>query len=377
MSAKRAPHSEVLSGATFHRANTERGAKTQAAVYAGNGQRTKVAQHKGKWGCWVWPKAKESNPLKVKAFSLARVAYRTPVGKTKDVLTAHGNTISVFHKDGSHWYIRQSINRQDALATSIRQLANEFAYILEAGRIAEDSKELHQFIERVAPERAIWKSNPKRNPESAAIKMREKFTGLPADGTVLVERTEHVHEHLAALGDLIELRGKTIKGQPFVIEFKRSKNPRRKSKDIVGKVRGWVGRRAKAVSGVVKGFSNAWINGKKRNPNGPTILASNEAGTQLFLEGGDQSLNLSNVGLSELAKKEVATIGDVHYITYHSKKKFDGKEEEHDYEHEFSEESKGPRPTLRYDVKNKAMFLDGGVYYVPRPFFGTSPGITD
>lgn len=208
--------------------------------------------------------------------------------------------------------------------------------------------------------------------------MREKFTGLPADGTVLVERTEHVHEHLAALGDLIELRGKTIKGQPFVIEFKRSKNPRRKSKDIVSKARGWVGRRAKAIAGVTKGFADTWINGKKRrNPNGPTILASNEAGTHLFIEGGDQSISLAAVGLGELQKKETATIGPVHYVTYHSRKRFSGKEEEHDYEHEFSEESGGPRPTLRYDVKNKSLFLDGGVYYVPRPLFGTSPGITD
>jgi len=226
------------------------------------------------------------------------------------------------------------------------------------------------------------RSGTRRNPAGAAIAMREKFTGLPADSTVVVSRDEHVHEHLAKLGDLIELRGKTIKGQPFVIEFKRSANPRRKSKDIVSKVgkktSGWLGRRAKAVSGMVKGFSDTWLNPKRRrNPNGPTILASNEAGTHLFIEGGDQSLDLSKVGLSELAKKEVATIGDVYYVTYHSRKKFDGKEEEHDYEHEFSEESKGPRPSLRYDVKNKALFLDGGVYRIPRPFFGTSPGITD
>lgn len=252
--------------------------------------------------------------------------------------------------------------------------------------LGEQNKGVHAvfvIVDSATGERNEYsRSGRKRNPEAGAVAMREKFTGLPADSTVVVSRTEHVHEHLAALGDLIELRGKTIKGQPFVIEFKRSKNPRRKSKDIVSKVGKstgkWLGRRAASVSKLVKGFSDTWINGKKRrNPNGPTILASNEAGTHLFIEGGDQSLDLSKVGLADQAKKETAIVGDVHYITYHARKKFDGKEEEHDYEHEFSEESKGPRPSLRYDVKNKAMFLDGGVYYVPRPFFGTSPGITD
>jgi hypothetical protein len=224
-------------------------------------------------------------------------------------------------------------------------------------------------------------SNAKRNPEVGAVAMREKFTGLPADSTVIVSRDEHRHAHLAALGDLIELRGKTVKGKPFVIEFARSKNPRRKSKDIVSRVgkktSGWLGRRAKSISKMVGGFSDAWINGKRRNPNGPTILASNEAGSHLFIESGDQSVNLAALGLGELAKKEMATIGDVHYVTYHARKKFDGKEEEHDYEHEFSEDSKGPRPTLRYDVRNKHLYLDGGVYHVPKPLLGTSQGITD
>lgn len=223
--------------------------------------------------------------------------------------------------------------------------------------------------------------NPKRNPEAGAVAMREKFTGLPADSTVIVERSEHVHEHLAALGDLIELRGKTIKGQPFVIEFKRSTNPRRKSEDIVSKVgsktSSWLGRRAKSVSKLVKGFSSAWIN-RRRNPNGPVLLCCNEEGSHLFIEGGDQSINLGTVGLGELNKKEVATIGEVYYIVYHCRKRFAGeKEEEHDYEHKFSEDSDGPRPTLRYDVKNRHLFLDGGVYHIPHALFGASQGLTD
>lgn len=284
MATKRsAAHSEVLSGATFHRANTERGAKTQAAVYAGSGHRVKVAQHKGKWGCWTWPK---KNPRK------------------------------------------------------------------------------------------------RRNPEAGAVAMREAFTGLPSDKTVTVARDVHVHGHLAALGPLVELRGKTVKGENFQIEFARATNPRRNAKDIVTKTgkktKGWLSRRAKAIAGMTKGFANTWINPRKANSSGPVLLCCNEAGTHLFIEGGDQAINLGSVGLNELAKKEQATIGDVWYIVYHARKKFDGEEEEYDYEHKFSEDSDGPRPTLRYDVKNKHLYLDGGVYHIPKPLFGgASQGITD
>lgn len=322
-------HREVMSGASFKPASSERAAKVAAQVHGGAGHRVKIAQRGKRWGCWVWPKK------------------HTAVNPTPAEL-------------GRMRVLRIRLERE-------RNSPKPNAKKIEA--MMAEYRELEK------------KPNPKRNPEAAALVMREKFTGLPADKTVVVSRSEHVHEHLAALGDLIELRGKTIKGQPFVIDFKRSTNPRRKSKDIVSKAgkktKGWIDRRAKALTKIGKSFADTWINGKRRNPNGPTILASNEAGTHLFIEGGDQSLNLANVGLADQAKKEVCIVGPVHYITYHSRKKFEGKEEEHDYEHEFSEESGGPRPSLRYDVKNKAMFLDGGVYYVPKPFFETSPGITD
>lgn len=255
----------------------------------------------------------------------------------------------------------------------------------EAHRYALDARKggLHSGFAivdvRTGIRREFSRAGKKRNPEAGAVRMREAFTGLPADKTVLVARDEHVHGHLAKIGDLVELRGKTVNGEKFEIEFKRASNPRRKSKDIVSKVgkktSGWLGRRAKAVSGMVKGFSDTWVN-RKRNPNGPTILACNEAGSHLFIEGGDQAIDLGKVGL-EAKGKESVIVGPVTHVTYHARKKFDGKEEEHDYEHKFSEDSGGPLPQLRYDVKNKHLYLDGGVYYVPKPFFGTSQGITD
>jgi hypothetical protein len=222
------------------------------------------------------------------------------------------------------------------------------------------------------------KRNPKgkkRNPEAAAVAMRESFTGIPSKRTQVVTEDIHVHSHLAALGELIEMKVKTVKGDSFVIGFEKQKNP--KGKPFNDKVKGWVGRRAKAISGTLKYLGDYWINPRKLNPNGPVLLCSNEDGTHLYIEGGDQKLDLNALGLNELKGKESAVIGTVTHITYHVAKKFDGKVEEADYYHRFSEESNGLRPMLRYDIRNKHLYLDGGVYHIPRPLMGTSAGITD
>lgn len=294
---KNAKHSEVLSGATFHAANNERGAKTQARVYEGSGHRVKVAQRGKKWGCWVWPKHRHN---------------KWPIVKNKAEVLARRN------KTG--------------------------------------------------------------NPASGAVAMREAFTGLPSTKDVVVSESVHVHSHLAALGELIELKVKTVKGETVVIDFAKATNPKKDLLTRVGKkTKGWIDRRGKALTGFVKGFSDTFINPRKLNPGGPVLLCCNEKGTQLYLEGGDQSLSLSALGLSDLANKESIIVGTAKTITYHARKKFDGKEEEYDYVHKFSEDSNGPLPMLRYDVRNKHLYLDSGVYHIPKPLFGSSAsqGITD
>lgn len=217
----------------------------------------------------------------------------------------------------------------------------------------------------------------KKNPEADAIAMRESFTGLPSNKSIVIEDETHVHSHLAALGELIELRITTVKGKVYVLDFASEANPKkRNTHTVLRKVKGWVDRRGKTLSGTVKSFADAWINPRQMKSN-IVLLCSNEKGTQLFIEGGDQTTDLAKLGLSELAKKESATIGSVSNVTYHATKKFDDKEEEYDYVHKFSEDSGGLRPTLRYDTVNEHLYLDGGVYHIPRPLIGTSQGITD
>ncbi len=85
-----------------------------------------------------------------------------------------------------------------------------------------------------------------------------------------------------------------------------------------------------------------WLNEmRKKNPrgdsSGPVYLTSNEDGSQLHIVGGDQSLDLSGIGITgQSANKELITIGSVTNICYHAHKIFDGKREEFDYVHKFS-----------------------------------------
>ena len=134
-----------------------------------------------------------------------------------------------------------------------------------------------------------------------------------------------------------------------------------------------------------------WLNEmrRKKNPSdrntGPAYLTSNEDGTQVFITGGDQSLDLPGLGITgHQAEKELVTIGQVTNVVYHAHKIFDGKREEYDYTHKLSEDSiktkqgkKGLLPILIYDRLNKSLKLSGGVYHIPRPCAGTSQGITD
>lgn len=222
------------------------------------------------------------------------------------------------------------------------------------------------------------KRNPskRKNPASGAVKMREAFTGLPSNKTVVVEDTVHVHSHLAALGELIEMKVKTVKGETFEIGFTRKENP---GKSIKTRTKEWLDRRAKAATGMGDSFYKTWINPlKKNNPSGPVLLACSEDGKNLFCVGGSQKISLSDLGLSDLSGKEMVVIGQLITITYHVRKKFDGKEEEFDYVHKLSEESGGPRPMVRYSNLDEALFIDGGVFYIPKPLLGgASPGITD
>jgi hypothetical protein len=166
----------------------------------------------------------------------------------------------------------------------------------------------------------------KSNPADTAADLAEAFHGRPSVAEEL-DVAIHEHTHLAGLGvlDKITLRDGTH------IEF-----------------------------------------------DGDTLLASNEAGTQLFIEGGDQSVDLADFPEVD-GTKESVVLGQVKWIYYTADKHHLSKAERKPsaYKHRLGEES-GDLPLLIYDTRNRLLGFAGGHYYVGRSMDGGySEGVVD
>lgn len=235
----------------------------------------------------------------------------------------------------------------------------------------------------------------KQNPEPQSADMYESFHGRPSEQLVTFEEEEHYHEYLAELGVCCGVLVETVNGDVqaiglsgfmwsgkgknagFVEEGQKSyQNPRRKKK---GKTKGPFHQASDLILGGVGALDDKLGSVLSGNPNdavGPntTLLSSNEDGTQLYLVGGDQSLDLDALGIEgDMATKELVTIGDVCKIHYETEKSFD-KFELIQYHHELGEET-GDLPVLAYDRLNKRLLFIGGAYKIERPWGETSPGI--
>jgi hypothetical protein len=167
-----------------------------------------------------------------------------------------------------------------------------------------------------------------KNPASAAASMYEKFHGRPSGEVVEVKKDLHYHGNLAALGELEKLTVKANDGGPVDLE----------------------------------GFGDA-------------VLCSNERGTQLYIEGGDQAVKLSAFGIGK-PYHDVEDLGEVVKLWYFTTKDHLGDQGgEASYHHTLSEEKKtrmsygfgekrAPKPRLLYDVLNQGLAFAGGEYSV-------------
>lgn len=167
----------------------------------------------------------------------------------------------------------------------------------------------------------------KRNPASASAEVFEDFHGYPPSEVVKVTKEIHRHAHLASLGTLISL-------------------------DVWG-----VDGRGHKITGFKK-----------------ALLCSNEDRNQLFIEGGDQSVNLKDFGIK--TAHEMETLGTITEIAYQTNKTHLGKEGgEAVYVHKFrttNEDGKhvtvrmSREPDLVYDVRNEQLLFSGGSYTILR-----------
>lgn len=164
-------------------------------------------------------------------------------------------------------------------------------------------------------DRKAFSRNPaKRNPEASARAAYRDFHGKDPETVITVDTPRHYHGVLPGIGKL---------------DFVSLYRPQGRAKGIK--------------------FSKG------------TYLCENEKRTQLFIVGGDQSVNLKDFGITHPHETEV--LGEVSEIGYRTEKlhlieKDGGKGL---YVHKFSV----PRPTLVYDVRNKLLSFAGGGYTIP------------
>lgn len=185
------------------------------------------------------------------------------------------------------------------------------------------------------------RDNPRRrNPASEADALYEDFHGTPPTETLEYHETLHFHAHLGGLADLCHVVVKIIGGSKNGKELQlNAPDPERADE-----------------ADVVK-------------------LTANEARNQLYLTGGDQSLDLKSLGFRESFDvvhdgetfesteiKDNMVIGYIYRLMYRTEKKFDNFETI-DYHHEAGEDT-GCLPFLTYDTLNSKMGVAGGSYVI-------------
>jgi hypothetical protein len=165
------------------------------------------------------------------------------------------------------------------------------------------------------------RKNPsRRNPLEQSSEVYEGFHGRPSEKTVEITTRMHEHVYVAGLGELVALYVNPLNG----------------------------GRQVK-----ISGFET----GKGK----PAFLTSNEKRTQLYIEGGDQRVNLADFGIKSPIH-ESECLGELARIEYYTVKDHLGDEGgEAVYSHKFS---KRCLPLVNYDTRNGLLSISGGKYTI-------------
>jgi hypothetical protein len=183
--------------------------------------------------------------------------------------------------------------------------------------------------------RALKNPRGRRNPVDDAAAVYERFHGRPPEEVIEVKETIEEHSVLSGIGKLVSLTVWPVQG-------------------------------TRAVK--IEQFRGA-------------MLAQNEKATQLFIVGGDQSVNVSDFGIeSDRTPHEFEILGAAVEVAYLTRKdhlgKSGGEGERAVHVHDFgslrqvegsdSRRRRGSRlPIVVYDTRNKKLSLAGGGYDLP------------
>lgn len=179
-------------------------------------------------------------------------------------------------------------------------------------------------------EAAGKQANPKRNPEASASALFQRFHGTPSTSILEVTERMHVHENLAQLGTLTELK--------VLLNPTQARSAQR------------------LVTLKASGGASTHKDSKAVH------LTSSEDGLSLYFTGGDQKLDVKALGFSGSEIKDLMVIGELQEVTYRTQKNFD-KFKTLDYYHGVGEEN-GKKPFLLYKPRDKQMLSAGGDYRV-------------
>jgi hypothetical protein len=165
-------------------------------------------------------------------------------------------------------------------------------------------------------DQVIKSHQKKRNPESAAAELYEEFHGQPPAETLEIVTEKEEHQYLTQIGQLVELKVETVTQLDATFRF------------------------------------------HKEAPE----LCSSEDGRQLYIEGGDQEIDLKALKMDgEKWLKDSMVIGVLYEVTYRTAKGFH-KFKTTDYFHKLGEES-GVQPFVLYDPRNALLSISGGQYH--------------
>lgn len=172
----------------------------------------------------------------------------------------------------------------------------------------------------------------KHNPEDSAESLYTEFHGRAPGELLEITESVHEHEHLTGLGDLAQLKVRTLKGKEAIINVVETKSP----KDMP---------------------DPSQLPKSER-----IVLACSEDGKQLYFVGGDQSVDVFALGYEDDEVKEHMCLGVLFELMYQTEKGFD-KFQLTNYYHELGEET-GSQPMLLLDTVSNLLSVAGGAYEV-------------